>query len=442
VKWVGLILMLAAIVPLTRWLRRNPGATEKAYMLMGFLPWVLDYHLFMAFISQVDWPGYVTGTEITVLDTLTLAVYFALPRTRHPLPFRISMAFYFFAVLLSVFQARYAWMAALFYPWQLARIFLFYATVARACACDSRAVPALMKGMVAGLFLEAGVVIWERFGLGILQAGGTQVHQNMLGMMSQFVIFPLFALLLAREGGWLPTVGTLAGLVVQVLTVSRATVGLGVFGFAAVFLLSIARQWTSRKVAVFLIGIATVAALTPMVISSFERRFAAEDFGTYDERAALETMSSMILSDHPLGVGANNFVITAIVDGYSEKAGVIPSSRLAIVHNVYWLVAAETGYLGLATFVILLLRPMIVAFVCGWRHRGDARGDLLLGLGVMLLTVYIHSLFEWLLVNREAQYMLALALGLIAGLAQQLGYWRRPATGLKNMHMAISGVSA
>ena len=105
----------------------------------------------------------------------------------------------------------------------------------------------------------------------------------------------------------------------------------------------------------------------------------------------------MMLSDHPLGVGANNFVVVAIVEGYTRKRGVGYNSRLAHVHNIYWLVAAETGYLGLITFVLLLLHPISVAFLCGWRNRKDRRGELLLGFGVALLIVYIHSFFEWIL---------------------------------------------
>jgi hypothetical protein len=212
--------------------------------------------------------------------------------------------------------------------------------------------------------------------------------------------------------------------------VSRATIGLSVFGYVAIYLLSSARRWTSRKAGVLLISVALVAVVGPIVVWSFESRFVTEDFGDYDERAALKTMASLILSDHPFGVGANNFVIVAIVDGYSERAGVIPDSRSAHVHNIYWLVAAETGYLGLATFVPLLLRPMIVSFLCGWRHRKDVRGDLLLALGVALLVVYLHSFFEWILITREPQYMLVLEFGMISGLAQQLGYWRKPASSI------------
>ena len=89
------------------------------------------------------------------------------------------MALYFVAALLSVLPARVP-MAALFYVWQLARMYLVYAVVTAACAADLRAVRALMNGMVAGLFFEAGYVVWERFGLGILQAGGTKVTRTCL----------------------------------------------------------------------------------------------------------------------------------------------------------------------------------------------------------------------------------------------------------------------
>lgn len=426
-KWVALVIVLACIAPLVAKLRRSHDATLKVLMLIGFLPWVLSsFHLLMAIISWVDWPGYVKGAEFSVLDALALAVYLSLPRTRHPPPFRIAMALYFVAALLSVLQARVP-MPALFYCWQLVRIYLVYATINRACAADPRAAHALLKGMVAGLFVQAGYAIWERFGLGILQTGGTEGHQNLLGVMSHFVVFPFFALLLAGERGWLPAAATLAGMVVQVLTTSRATLGLAGFGYSVIFLLSSMRKWTSRKGMVLLIGVGAVAAVTPVIMSSFEHRFAIQDFGDYDERAAFEKAAAMILSDYPLGVGANQYADITITKGYSARAGVAPTvgSMTAQVHNVYWLVVTETGYLGLVSFVILLFRPLTVAFLCGWRHKGDRTGDLLIGLGMALLIVYIHSFFEWLLISSQTQYMFALEAGMITGLAQHLGYWQQ-----------------
>jgi O-antigen ligase len=429
VKWVVLVIALASILPLSDWLRRNPSEVPKVWVLMGFLSFLfVPLHLYIATISWPLWPGFVKGAELSILDLLALIIYFSLPRARHSLPFQLSIAFYFCAVLISAFQANVP-MAALFYSWQLARIFLVYAVVVRACA-DERVAPALLKGMALGLCLEACIVIWERFGLGIIQTGGTFGHQNLLGLMSYFVVFPAFALLLAGQRGWLLALVPLAGAIIAVLTTSRGTIGMASFGYAAIFLLSALRRWTARKALVALIGVVAIAALAPLAFSSFERRFALEARWAdpeYDERAAFEKAASMMLADHPMGVGANNYVLVANADGYNTRAGVAPTigSGSANVHNVYLLVAAETGYLGLIAFVVLLLRPLTVAFRCGWRNRGDRRGDLLLGLGVALLAVYIHSTFEWIFVTFQAQYMFAMTAGLVAGLADQLGYWRR-----------------
>jgi O-antigen ligase len=425
VKWVALIIFLAAIVPVSNWLRNNPRAAPKIWILMGFLPFgISPLHLYMAPIFWADWAGYVTGTKFSALDSLALAIYISLPRARSPLPFRLSMALYFSAVLLSVVQAEVP-MAALFYAWQLARMFLIYAVVARGCG-DPRVPTALLTGMAVGLFWQAGVVLWQRVGLNMLQAAGTEGHQNALGMASHFIVFPFFALLLAGQGRWLPAAAVLAGAIVEALTTSRATIGLAGLGYATVFVLSALRRWTSLKALVLLVGMATVAVATPFVLSSIAQRGADQLRGSDESRVQLERAAATMLSDNFMGVGADNFVDAANVRGYDQQAGVDWTSRGAIVHNVYWLVAAETGYPGLITFVFFLLRPLTVALRCGWRNRGDKRGDLLLGLGAALMVVYIHSMFEWVFIADQLQYMFAMEMGLVAGLAAQLGYWRRP----------------
>ena len=92
----------------------------------------------------------------------------------------------------------------------------------------------------------------------------------------------------------------------------------------------------------------------------------------------------------------NSYIVIANTQGYNEKAGVAFSSGSLStnVHNTYRLVAAETGFFGLFAFLLLLLHPMVVAFDWGWRARGDLRGDLLLGLGIALIIVYLHSFYD------------------------------------------------
>ena len=75
-----------------------------------------------------------------------------------------------------------------------------------------------------------------------------------------------------------------------------------------------------------------------------------------------------------------------------------------------------------------MLRPLTIAFLCGWRNRGDWRANLLLGLGVTQLTVYLHSFYEWAFITFPAQYMVTANSRLAAGLAQQLGYWSHIST--------------
>ena len=377
-------------------------------------------------IAPIGWPtwqGITKGAEITALDLLALCLYLGLPRPQYPLPFKISMALYLATVLISTVMSEVP-LATLFYAWQLARMFLVYAVVARACA-DERVVPSVMKGMALGLLLEACLTIWERFGLGLVQAGGGFEHQNLLGLISHFVVFPFFALLLVGQRGWRPLFIPLVGAIIAVLTASRATLGLAGLGGVALFVISSFRMWTARKAKIALIGTIFVGLFASLALSSLERRFDANPLQDgYDERAILMNAASMMLSDHPLGVGANNFVIVANLQGYDERAGVAWTSRQAIVHNIYWLAAAETGYAGVIGLVILLFRPLATAFVCGWRNRRDPRGDLLLGFGMSMAVVYIHSMFEWIFFTEEVQYMFALTIGIVAGLARQLTYQR------------------
>jgi O-antigen ligase len=177
------------------------------------------------------------------------------------------------------------------------------------------------------------------------------------------------------------------------------------------------------------IGVIALAVLTPLALSSFQKRFGIYNPLTeeYDERTLLIEVGEMMLSDNPMGVGANNFALVANIEGYDDKAGVAPTltSRSALIHNIYWLAAAETGYLGVGALLLMLLRPMFVALHCGWRNRGTQKGELLLGLGISLLIVYIHSGFEWIFFTIQVQYLLAMVVGMIAGSAQRLGYWRR-----------------
>ena len=259
--------------------------------------------------------GYVKGGEISLLDFIALSLYLSLPRPENRQPFRRSMAVYLAVTALSAIQAMQP-VAALFYPLQLARTFLVCAAVYRGVCEDRRVSEAVLKGLAAGILLEVGFAIWQRL-YGVLQTPGTFASQNLLGMISQFVIFPFFALILDGRRGRLAPAVVLGGLVIAVLTASRGTIALDFLGLATVFVLSALGQWTPRKSKVLWAGVAATAVFALFAASSLQQRFhggpglgLSEEDG---ERLRFKKAAAEMLADHPMGVGANHFNIVANV---------------------------------------------------------------------------------------------------------------------------------
>lgn len=394
-------------------------------MLVGLLPFSENWHI--SFIAWPLWPGYVYGLQITVLDVLALALYLTLPPVHRPLPFKLVLGLYLTAAFLSIFQAQVP-EAAVFYVVQLMRAFFVYIVVARGCS-DERVTNAILTGLTIGLCYQMGLAIWQRFGQGLLQAYGTFGQQNYLGLASEFGFFPLFALLLAGSRSWQVIAAPLAGAIIAVLTTSRAAVGLAAMGFGLLLLISLFRRLTARKATVLISIILVLAALAPIAIHSFERRFKEAPLSATSERSLFINAASLILSDHPMGVGANNYVVTANTGGYLTRAGVPwrGGQHKAIVHSAYWLTATECGYFGLIAFILLWIRIIAATLKCGWQAKSDVRGDLLLGIGVSLLVVAAHNAYEWIFMMYNSQYLFAINIGLSAGLTQQVAYEQKAA---------------
>jgi hypothetical protein len=331
------------------------------------------------------------------------------------------MGLYFLAMVLSIAQAQVP-MASAFYSWQLLKVYFVYILVRRASS-DPRTLEAILTGMSIALCMQVVLAGWQRFGHGELRAAGSLGDKNLLGFIVEFATFVPFAALLAGQRGWRMTITPVAGIVIAILTVSRAAVGFGVVGFGLVFVISSLRKWTPRKGRILAAGIIIILAAAPFAWYSFKDRFAEQPAGGADERVLLNNAAGMILHDHPFGIGANNYTVVANGQGYAQRAGVPWSNPFAIVHSVYWLTAAETGYFGLVTLLILWIRITVVSLRCAWKYTGDYRGDIQVGLAVTLIVVGLHNAYEWIFLVYSPEYLFAITAGLVAGLAEQLGYW-------------------
>lgn len=424
-KFFALFVAVGCAAPLALWLRGRRYGAEHFWILFGLLPFLLPAlpQLDVALVSWwPNWIGLLSAAEISVIDIIALGAYLSLPKRRLGISVHGPLLLYLLAIGVSATHALQP-VAAMFYVFQFCRIYLLIVVVANASQ-DEAILIKLLQGMAIGICLEAGLVVWQRFGLHVIQTTGTFYHQNTLGLVTHLVVFPHLALLMAGSRKIQTIAAPLAGAVVAVLTTSRAALLFVGFGFVFLYMVSVARRWTGRKAMIGGACLVIAAAMAPLVISSFESRFEANPLmeEEYDERAAFNRTAALILQDYPFGVGVNHYVHIAKHDGYSERGGVAPveGSRNNIVHNVYWLTASETGYPGLAAFLLMLATPMILAFRNGWRARGQIKGDLLIGFGSALLTVYLHSTLEYILLIKESQYLFAITAGCVFGLSAQL----------------------
>ena len=130
----------------------------------------------------------------------------------------------------------------------------------------------------------------------------------------------------------------------------------------------------------------------------------------------------MIIADHPIGVGPNQYLLVANIGGYSSRAGVAwnAANRSAPVHNSYYFITAELGFLGLLGMVTILF-SMIWTGIRALKRVGlGERSDILAGVVATLIIVSAHLAFEWLVATNYVQYMLAMTIGTLVGITAPL----------------------
>ena len=128
-----------------------------------------------------------------------------------------------------------------------------------------------------------------------------------------------------------------------------------------------------------------------------------------------------------MGVGANQYVVVANAQGYSQRAGVIWNygSRSAHVHHLYLLAAAETGWIGLVALTSLFGWTVLRGFAFAFGNRRNPRGDVVLGASIAVVVAAFHSFYEWIFATASVQYVFAISLGIIAGTIRQVNLERR-----------------
>lgn len=417
-KWIFIGCLLVFVPALTLILRGHPRYRVHVAFAIGALPFFLAPYLYVAPISWAGWAGTVKGVEVSLLDGVALAVVLSTGKTPIPISFRISLGIIVLALIIST-SAGYQFMPASFYAWQLLRSVILFLAVARLCASDRRAPMALMIGMGIGLCYEA-IDATIQFVGGNPRPGGNFGHSNFLGLVSDFVTFPALALLMGGRRIVGPALVVTAGFVIALVGGSRATLGLFGFGALITIILSIVHRRTSKKIAFAGAAALIMLVSVPMVVWAADRRTEADKLSSDHERASMKLAATMMVTDHPLGVGANQYVLVANMAGYSARAGVPwnESDRAAPVHDTYYLVTAELGFVGLIGLLALFGSLIVFGFRCLGKVNRDGASELVPGLLGAMIIVAVHISFEWIFMHFTVHYMLAIGSGLLVAIAR------------------------
>jgi putative inorganic carbon (HCO3(-)) transporter len=316
---------------------------------------------------------------------------------------------------------------ALFGIWLLLQcllVFLYVASTVR-----SREDVALIVGaLIAGVAIESLAIIasysaghdFSFAGLAghsykdqltgtVYRPGGTIGSPNVAGSFLG-VVLPVIAMVFASSLG--RAVKLLAGAsfglgaVALVLTDSRGGWLSFAVGMCVLVVLATRRELFAPSRLV--LGLAVVAIVALAFNGLIAARLTGNDGGAAASRVPLMAIAWDMISAHPLtGVGINNF--SGAMNGYvtAEFSG----TWLAIVHNQYLLVWAESGIAALVAFLAFLASTIRRAW------RASATGDRLVAPLAVGLTAGLVGMLPNMLVERFVNRPQTELLWLFAGLA-------------------------
>ncbi|GAA3893234.1 hypothetical protein GCM10022276_10530 [Sphingomonas limnosediminicola] len=416
-KWVfiaGLVILVPLLIGL---FRSNQKYLVYAAFAIGALPFVIVPHLYAAPYSWAGWQGTVKGIEVSLLDAVAVAVLFSTPKARIPLPLKLAFLLLMVGVAVSTAVA-YQKLPALFYVWQLMRAGVLFVAVFRLCSAVPQAPLAMVAGAGLGLIYES-ILATRQYLSGDPRPGGNLGHSNFLGLSASMVTFPALSWALGGRRFLFPSLVVLGGLISGIVGGSRATLGLFGIGVVLTIALSLMHRRTSRKAAIAGTAFVLLVLSLPAMLWALDRRSAQDRQSSNEERTLMKRAAVMMITDHPLGVGANNYVLVANLGGYSERAGV-PwnyANRSAPVHSAYYLVAAELGFLGLGGFVALLSTLLLYSIRAVGRTWPDQASELIPGFGASMIIVSIHVGYEWVFMHFDLHYVFAIASGIVVSLS-------------------------
>ena len=369
--------------------------------------------------------GAISGFNISLTTICLFLLYLQwLPRLIvSSSPIRLSKSL---VVYLAIVAASFVWAANsrrtlfdLFLLLQAVLIFVYFVNNIKTRADVMFA----MVFLALGLLIEGSATVAVRFlnreiSLGPITFGISKMDHRVTGSFgSPNVAASYIAILLApclslffvpssKFTRLLAFVAIVAGGSALIMTMSRggwlaAVLSLAVFLSVAYF-----KGWLSG--AKFALLVFCAMMLVGGFLPTLASRLLGDDAGSAASRMPLNEISALMIVDHPLGVGANNWELVARQYAGQSK---FREAWFYTVHNHYLLVLCELGWLGFFAYMVF----MVSIIKCGWRGLRRCElsvAPLLLALTAAFAGQLIHMGFD-IFNSRSQVQMICLVAALI-----------------------------
>jgi hypothetical protein len=392
-KWLALALSLLVVVPLAA--HQATASTRFRQFMVGLLAFDVFNPEHVNFLSDESYRGDSRGFEVTTVDLLIAALFLAQRRrgvTGGRPRFLVQRILWPVAMLLSL-TASPDVLRSLYGVWKLARMLCMFSVLAVAFL-ELDLVQSALMGMAVGVASQGLLALQQKYLHHMVRSFGSQSHPNSLAMLVNLIMPVAFSLIMAGKARWIAVVVVVFAAMCDIFSLSRGGMLMFGLGLTMVIVGSFLRGVTTRKIRIVvgvLVGAALVLAKSAATII---QRFTEAPKESEQARVLFNAAARAMANDHTFGVGINMYSFVLDHGGYADMFNVDPGDRNGIAHHIYWLTAAETGYVGLAAYIFLLAAVLLSAVRAA--VRPGLTGEIALGIVAGLTVTYVQGTAEWI----------------------------------------------
>ena len=375
--------------------------------LMIFLT-VLGSHAAVNLVSREMYRGPDRGFEFSGADLVCWALILAMaarfPRRIEWFPRNTWLLLLFFldACLLAATAAEPLYTA--FSLWKCLRIFCLYWCTVNCLRLGTHR-RYVWLGYAGAATILTVLAVQQKYLQGIYRVHGPFDHSNTIPLYANLML-PVLLIwgLCDRELPLWKSVGSIAlslGLLFAVIcTFSRAGIAFAAGCFLCAVLWSNLRSASLRvgvRVRTGTLALGLLMALGIVrVAGPILSRIQTAPKASETARDEFNHAAQLMLRDHPFGIGLNNFsyVLTHHTEYRQNFEAMKNEETAGVAHHIYWLTAAETGYLGLALYLTIIVRFAWSAWR-GARRNKSIHGTLLFGVFLGFGALQASGFYEW-----------------------------------------------